>query len=267
MKVNDDYIEFLESIDEPGDDSLISFSQLSVLIIDNRISEQKLLRDYLESPGVNIITVSHLKDASNLISYMAFSLFIIEESFCKEELAEVKDIFRDNKARHIPLIVKSSSSYCNEIMYEAFDVGAIDVIFSPLDSVLVNRKVNLFLEIDIQKKLLERQAEMLDDKIQELELLKKDLEGTNKTLTELSTKDGLTSIANRRRFDEILQQEWKRCERSGQYLSLLMIDIDYFKLYNDHYGHQDGDDVLRKVALTLVDCTGRPYDMVARYGG
>jgi diguanylate cyclase (GGDEF)-like protein len=86
-------------------------------------------------------------------------------------------------------------------------------------------------------------------------------------LKHLLSTDAMTGIGNRRRFDDALDREWRRCGRSGQPLSLLMIDVDHFKAYNDHYGHQQGDDCLRRVARLLVDSVGRPGDLVARYGG
>lgn len=79
--------------------------------------------------------------------------------------------------------------------------------------------------------------------------------------------DPLTQVANRLALDEALGQEWERAERSHLPLALLMIDIDLFKAYNDHYGHQAGDECLRRVALTLSSATGRAGDLVARYGG
>ena len=93
------------------------------------------------------------------------------------------------------------------------------------------------------------------------------LEEANRTLQRLSYLDGLTGIANRRRFEEVLDAEWRRARRAGVPLSLIMIDIDYFKAYNDAYGHQRGDDCLRQVAATLNDCLQRAGDLVARYGG
>jgi len=79
--------------------------------------------------------------------------------------------------------------------------------------------------------------------------------------------DGLTNIPNRRRFDETLEREWRRAQRSGAPLSLIMADIDFFKQYNDNYGHGVGDVCLKKVAATLAESTDRPSDLVARYGG
>ncbi len=79
--------------------------------------------------------------------------------------------------------------------------------------------------------------------------------------------DGLTGIANRRHFDVSIDKELRRAKRSGLPISLLMIDIDYFKPYNDHYGHQRGDDCLIQVASALCSVLHRPADLVARYGG
>ncbi|BCM26178.1 hypothetical protein ZMTM_24370 [Methyloradius palustris] len=94
-----------------------------------------------------------------------------------------------------------------------------------------------------------------------------ELKIANRQLEELSTTDGLTGIANRRRFDEELQSEWSRAVRSSQPLSLAIIDIDWFKNYNDHYGHQEGDECLRKVAGILASVISRGGDFLARYGG
>jgi diguanylate cyclase (GGDEF)-like protein len=82
-----------------------------------------------------------------------------------------------------------------------------------------------------------------------------------------SFSDGLTGIANRRHFDVAMEKEIRRAKRAGTSLSLLMIDIDAFKAYNDHYGHQQGDDTLIKVAARLAALLQRPLDLIARYGG
>jgi diguanylate cyclase (GGDEF)-like protein len=83
----------------------------------------------------------------------------------------------------------------------------------------------------------------------------------------LSQTDALTGIANRRRFDTRLDEEWTRVVRYGETLGLLLVDIDHFKRYNDRHGHQQGDACLRRVAQLLAGCAGRPTDVVARYGG
>jgi diguanylate cyclase (GGDEF)-like protein/PAS domain S-box-containing protein len=86
-------------------------------------------------------------------------------------------------------------------------------------------------------------------------------------LLALSFLDGLTGIANRRRFDEYLATEWRRAARQGTSLGLILIDLDHFKLYNDRYGHLLGDECLRKVAGVLESAVSRPADLVARFGG
>jgi diguanylate cyclase (GGDEF)-like protein/PAS domain S-box-containing protein len=93
------------------------------------------------------------------------------------------------------------------------------------------------------------------------------LQDANKKLQQLAATDGLTQIANRRYFDEIVLQEWQRMKREQQPLSLIIVDIDWFKSYNDHYGHQAGDDCLQRVAQAIAKVTKRPADTLARYGG
>lgn len=88
-----------------------------------------------------------------------------------------------------------------------------------------------------------------------------------KQLEEYSFQDGLTGIANRRMFDTVLEREWTAAQRSQLPLSLLVLDIDYFKQYNDHYGHIKGDECLRQVAQTLSQAANRPRDFIARIGG
>ncbi|MEB0048495.1 MULTISPECIES: sensor domain-containing diguanylate cyclase [unclassified Pseudomonas] len=88
-----------------------------------------------------------------------------------------------------------------------------------------------------------------------------------KQLEEYSFQDGLTGIANRRMFDTVLEREWANAQRTGLPLSLLILDIDYFKQYNDHYGHIKGDECLRRVAQTLSLAANRPRDFIARIGG
>jgi diguanylate cyclase (GGDEF)-like protein/PAS domain S-box-containing protein len=95
----------------------------------------------------------------------------------------------------------------------------------------------------------------------------KKLQETNALLRFISNTDGLTGIANRRFFDERVQEDWNRTKRNSMPFSAIMIDIDYFKKYNDYNGHQAGDECLRRIAKTLKDTLKRPGDFAARYGG
>ncbi len=102
---------------------------------------------------------------------------------------------------------------------------------------------------------------------QELKALNIRLQTLNFRLEELATQDSLTRLANRRKMEQVLLQEWHRCQREDKPLALILLDIDFFKPYNDHYGHPQGDWCLQQVAQILQDCIKRPGDLAARYGG
>jgi diguanylate cyclase (GGDEF)-like protein len=102
---------------------------------------------------------------------------------------------------------------------------------------------------------------------EELRNAKEQAEKLAEQLLALSSQDGLTGIANRRRFDEFLRMEWGRAARRGASLALIIGDIDHYKAYNDYYGHQAGDDCLIRIARLLQDYTRRGGELAARYGG
>lgn len=108
---------------------------------------------------------------------------------------------------------------------------------------------------------------LLNNQINERIHILKRLHQTNQKLARLSRQDALLNIANRRYLDEYLSSEWLRASRSGFPLSLIMADIDYFKNFNDLYGHMVGDQCLKKVANIFQEVANRPADLVARYGG
>ena len=104
-------------------------------------------------------------------------------------------------------------------------------------------------------------------KVEELFMEKTKLEGTALTLQNLSYLDSLTGAANRRRFDEYLDQSWRQACRTEKPIALIMLDIDFFKSFNDLYGHPRGDEALRLVSAAIRNCIHRPADLAARYGG
>jgi diguanylate cyclase (GGDEF)-like protein len=114
---------------------------------------------------------------------------------------------------------------------------------------------------------LVRQIVIRDQLEAELRIAEEHLQERNQELTVLATNDGLTGIANRRHFDDTLAREMNRATRTGVPVSLVLMDVDFFKKYNDRYGHVAGDDCLRQVAHTLRKSLGRPSDLAARYGG
>ena len=111
---------------------------------------------------------------------------------------------------------------------------------------------------------LQTSEQLLETKVSERTF---ELQSLNQQLEAMSSTDSLTGIANRRRFDTVLASEWERAKRLGQPLAVAMVDVDWFKKYNDHYGHQAGDECLRRVAQALTASIGRVGDLVARYGG
>ena len=161
--------------------------------------------------------------------------------------------------RNIPVIVLSVKEE-PKVKSEAFYLGANDYLVKLPD------EVELVARLRYHSKAYVYQLQR-DEAFKALQESQQRLAEMNKRLMRLSILDGLTGIPNRRRFDESLGIEWKRAMRNKTPISLILMDIDYFKLYNDHYGHQEGDECLKKVAKTLESLIQRPTDLVSRYGG
>ena len=152
----------------------------------------------------------------------------------------------------IPIIFLSSKE-ADQDLDRAIEAGGDDYLVKPVSFVVLNAKIRALQRIESTRvKLLETSRE---------------LAAANRELENLSRQDGLTGIANRRYFDSYLLTEMKRASRERQALSLILADVDYFKAYNDYYGHQAGDDCLRQVASALKSVGKRPADLAARYGG
>ena len=122
------------------------------------------------------------------------------------------------------------------------------------------------INIDLDK-IVSKRTVALEKSKQEVERQKAKLEKVNQVLKILTLKDPLTDLWNRRHFDQTLEMEWKRCLRNQRPLAVLLIDVDFFKGYNDAYGHQAGDQCLIKVAHAIDGMFNRASDLVARYGG
>jgi diguanylate cyclase (GGDEF)-like protein len=124
---------------------------------------------------------------------------------------------------------------------------------------------NRQLEVEIQARL--KAQEELQRINRALDLANKELDRANRQLLAVANQDGLTKLANRRRFDEYFEQTWRQALRDRQTLTLILCDIDYFKQFNDTYGHVEGDRCLQRVAETIEGSIDRPMDLAARYGG
>jgi two-component system, chemotaxis family, response regulator WspR len=168
--------------------------------------------------------------------------------------------FRKNPVTaSIPIIVLSSKEQALD-KGKAFTEGASDYLVKIPDKIELLARIRLHSD----RFLAERER---DDAYRALNALRLKLEESNAELQRLTHVDGLTGVANRRRFDEFLDYEWRRARRNGAPLSVALMDIDFFKRFNDTYGHQGGDECLRKVAGALAGAVRRAGDLMARYGG
>ena len=150
----------------------------------------------------------------------------------------IQSLKHDDATRQIPVIFISALD-SPEDEERGLDLGAVDYITKPFHPSIVRKRVRNHLQSVHHRHLLENLAKI----------------------------DSLTEIANRRRYNEALENEWRRCARSGAPLSLAIIDVDHFKAYNDQLGHAAGDTILRSIATTLHGFMRRPGDLAARYGG
>jgi diguanylate cyclase (GGDEF)-like protein len=171
-----------------------------------------------------------------------------------------------DRTRETPIIFISAR---DEVLdkVKAFAVGAVDYITKPFQIAEVLARVDNQLTLRKLQKQLQEQNELLKKEISHRILAEAMLQEANVQLERLVNLDGLTKLANRRCFDEYLQQEWQRLARDQQSLALIMCDIDFFKNYNDSYGHIIGDDCLKKVSALIQQSVRRPADLAARYGG
>lgn len=173
--------------------------------------------------------------------------------------AACRIIKNHRQMQDIPIIIVTSD-YSTDDLQTLINAGALYYSEKPLNTIefLVHVQSALKIKLETDKRK-QREEELLQ--------VTKQLEEANRNLQKLSFLDGLTSIANRRRFDEVLLNEWQRAIRENLPISLIILDIDNFKKYNDSYGHLMGDECLKQVAGSFSTRLRRPADLVARFGG
>jgi len=213
-------------------------TDVNILLVDDDPGAIQLMGRILADVG-KLRFATNGKDALRLARDAAPDLILLDAEMPGMSGFELlRTLKAESSLTDVPVIFITSH---NEAGFEvsALDMGAADFIAKPLKSSRVLARVRTQLRV----------KHMADE------------------LRRTATTDGLTGIANRRQFDVSLESEWLRAQRSGEPVSLLMIDVDHFKLYNDLYGHPQGDMCLCRVTQALRSTCRRPADLVARYGG
>jgi len=210
----------------------------NILLVDDDPSTIQLLGRMLADVG-NLRFATSGEDALRLAHESAPDLVLLDAEMPGMSGFQILEALKADPAlADVPVIFVTSHS---EPAFElsGFELGAADFIAKPVSAPLVVARVKTQLRV---KRIADE-------------------------LRRIATIDVLTGVANRRGFDDALEHEWRRAQRAGDPLAVLMIDVDHFKLFNDRYGHPAGDVCLRAVAQALVGASLRPADLVARYGG
>ena len=210
-----------------------------VMIIDDTPTNTQLLAQVLRHSYAVVTAASGPQALALLEKPEKPDLILLDVMMPGMDGYEVCRHLKDNGAtRHIPVIFVTAMDQPKDQQL-GFSLGAVDYITKPFEVPLVLARVNVHIRLKLKSEMLEK----------------------------LAFLDGLTDIPNRRALEEALSVEWGRSKRSGAPLSVLMIDIDHFKAFNDSCGHGAGDECLRKVARELDSSLLRPGDFIGRYGG
>lgn len=209
-----------------------------ILIIDDEERYIQSLTDLLQGQ-YELISTTDSTEAQSIATIEHPHLILLDLKMKNIDGYQViRELKQSLETADIPVIVVTGSHESRDETY-CLKLGAVDYITKPYNPDIVKARVQTHVELKRQKDFLKT----------------------------LSYQDGLTGIANRRYFDDALIREHRRCKRGNSPLSLLMIDIDFFKAYNDIYGHLTGDDCLKLVVMTMQEQINRSVDLLARYGG
>ena len=227
---------------------------MKTLVIEDSRSTLKLLSGYIQKMGITPVLADTGAQGIDLFLAERPDLVLLDIIMPDLDGFEVARQIRQLElpGEWTPIIFLSSLTKDQDIE-AGIAVGGDDYLLKPVSEIVLAAKIRAMQRI-IQMR-------------QSLLVLARKLDTANQELKRLTSLDGLTGIANRRHFDDLLDREWRRAMRQGDELSILMCDIDYFKQFNDLYGHQRGDDCLRQVAKTLGEAMDRGGDLIARYGG
>ncbi|BAZ50684.1 response regulator receiver modulated diguanylate cyclase [Nostoc sp. NIES-4103] len=221
-------------------------SQYLVLVVDDEQFNRMQLRLFIEKEGYQIAEAQNGREALRVVQQLHPDIVLLDAMMPDmdgfECCAQLQSL---DCSKYTPVLMITGLED-QESVDRAFAAGAIDYVTKPIHWAVLRQRVKRL----IQQSQLQQKQEIV-----------------NQELKRLATIDGLTQIANRRKFEEYFSQEWRRMAREQKPLSLILCDVDYFKAYNDTYGHRAGDRCLQKVAKAIQSAARRSVDLVARYGG
>ncbi|MEJ1959860.1 MAG: diguanylate cyclase [Nitrosomonadales bacterium] len=229
--------------------------ELAVMVVEDSKVTMNALCKYLKRMGVNNPLIAVTGEAAiELFRKQRPDIILMDAILPDIDGFDIaKKIRALEKGAEWTAIIFLTSMAKDEDVARGIQAGGDDYLVKPISEVVLKAKINAM------RRLVEMQRTLVE--------MTHELNKANKELQRLSTTDGLTGIANRRFFDQLSEREWRRCERMNKPMSLVMVDVDFFKKYNDTYGHQAGDQCLKSVAAQVARAAPRASDLAARYGG
>ena len=227
---------------------------MKIAIVDDTLVNLMIVRKHVELLGHAVVTARDGLEALAVFENERPDIILMDVVMPEMDGYEAARRIRamESGERWTPIIFLTGLGAEDDLRC-GIEAGGDDYLIKPVSPVVLAAKIKAMQRLHDMRNALVETTQKLDAANQQLQLL--------------STLDSLTGIANRRRFDDALDVEWRRSVRNANALALAMIDVDYFKQFNDQYGHQTGDDCLRKVAAALANTLKRPGDLIARYGG
>ena len=224
-----------------------------ILVVDDEKTSRLVMRRAMEKEGYRVALASDGKEGLQACLRLNPDMILLDAMMPVMDGFTCCSALQALLGKDSPPILMITALEDEASVDRAFEVGATDYVTKPIHWPVLRQRV--------RRILAERWAWT------ELCQIKEKLEVANQKLQRLACMDGLTALHNRRHFDESLHRDWKRMMRDKAPLSLILCDIDFFKAYNDTYGHQAGDECLKQVAEILRQSARRSADFVARYGG
>ncbi len=227
-------------------------SKAHILLVEDNKAQASIIKDYLERNGYRVSTVEDGMSAFKAAKTVNADIILLDRILPDIDGSDVcRWLKLDHATRDIPVIMLTAKGEMSDKV-SGLEAGADDYLPKPFDEAELNARIYVRLRAKTNQDELKQKNRQLEDMLTRVE--------------SLAIMDQLTGLYNRRRFETIFSNEFKRASRYQLPLSLLMIDIDHFKTVNDTLGHQDGDIVLRELAQ-VIQSTIREVDTPARWGG